>query len=151
MRASATEAPQSLGRIYKNGTRSNSKLLYLFIPGGVIFSFLPGLCLPISYVGHPDASHPAINAVLFAMLPVGLTFSAIGHRMARGEWKGVSKQLHAQLAISGAAFMLITARYALTGVHVRLYPAGLVLAISALLLLSRLYKKFSAHEHYLWP
>lgn len=61
-RASAAGASRPLGRVYKNGAHSKSKLLYLFIPGGVILSVLPGFCLPISYVGHPDAPHPLINS-----------------------------------------------------------------------------------------
>ena len=150
MRASATGASRPLGPVYKNGAHSNSKLLYLFIPGGIIFCYLPGFCLPISYVAHPDTPHPYINFVLFAMLPVGLLFSAVGHRMGRGQWKGVSQQLHAQLAISGAAFVLITARYAFAGSRVHIYPAGVLLAISVILMLSRFYMKHVARDRYPW-
>ena len=150
MRASSAGASRPLGRIYNNGARSNSKLLYLFIPGGVIFSTVPGLCLPISYVGHPDAPHPAINSVLFAMLPVGLLFTAVGHRMACGEWKGVSQKVHAQLALAGLAFIGMVTRYALAGFHVHIYPAGVLLAISVLLMLSRFYMKHIARDRYPW-
>lgn len=149
-RASAAGASRPLGRVYKNGAHSKSKLLYLFIPGGVILSVLPGFCLPISYVGHPDAPHPLINFVLFAMLPLGLLFTAIGHRMSRGQWKAVSRQVHAQLAMSGLAFAAITFRDTLAGAHVRLYPAGILLCISVLLMASRLVMKFVARERYPW-
>ena len=150
MRASATGASRPLGRVYKNGAHSKSKLLYVFIPGGIVFCYLPGFCLPISYVAHPDTLHPYINCILFALLPVGLLFSAVGHRMARGQWKGVSQQLHAQLAISGAAFVLITARYALEGSRVHIYPAGVLLAVSVILMLSRFYMKHVARDRYPW-
>lgn len=140
----------SLGHVYKNGAHSNSKLLYLFIPGGVILSVLPGFCLPISYVGHPDAPHPMLNSVLYAMLPIGLLFTAVGHRMSRGQWKGVSQQVHAMLALAGLAFALITARYAFDGVHVRRYPAGVLLCASLILTASRFWMKFVAREHYPW-
>jgi len=149
-RPSAAGASRPLGRVYKNGAHSNSKLLYVFIPGGVIFSILPGLCLPISYVGHPDTPHPEINSVLFATLPIGLLLTAVGHRMSCGQWKGVSQQLHVQIAYVGLAFMLVTTRYALKGFHVRIYPAGVLLAISAVFFISRFLMKFVAHEHYPW-
>ena len=148
--SAAARSSASLGRVYKNGAHTNSKLLYLFIPGGVILSVLPGFCLPISYVGHPDAPHPLINSVLFAMLPIGLLFTAVGHRMSRGQWKGVSQQVHTQLAMAGVAFALITARYALAGFHVHLYPAGVLLIISVAVMASRLWMKYVARGHYPW-
>lgn len=140
----------SRGHIYKNGAHSNSKLLYVFVPGGIVFSVLPGLCLPISYVGHPDVPHSAINAMLYALLPIGLLFTAIGHRMCAGQWKGVSEQLHARLALAGLAFILITTRDVLAGAVVRLYPAGILLAISAAFIISRLLMKSVAHNRYPW-
>lgn len=150
-RASAAGASRPLGRVYKNGAHSNSKLLYLFIPSGVVFSILPGLCLPISYIGHPDTPHPVINSVLFAMFPLGLIFTAIGHRMSRGQWKGVSQQVHTRIALAGLAFALVTARYALIdGEHVRLYPAGVLLVLSLILYASRFLMKFAARERYPW-
>jgi hypothetical protein len=150
-RASAAGASRPLGRVYKNGARSNSKLLYLFIPGGVIFSLLPGFLLPVKYVGFQGKPDPPIlTFAIWALLPIGLLLTAIGHRMARGQWKGVSQQLHAQLAISGAAFVLITARYALAGFHVHIYPAGVLLAISVILMLSRFYMKHVARDRYPW-
>ena len=150
MRTSATGASHPLGRVYKNGARSNSKLLYLFVPGGVIFTQLPGACLPISYVRHPDTPHPEINAVLFAMLLIGLLFAAIGHRMSRGEWKGVSQRLHAQIAFAGLWYTGVTARYAVHGAHVRAYPAGVLLIISLGLLASRLLVRFAFRNRYPW-
>lgn len=138
------------GRMYKNGARSNSKLLYLFVPGGVIFSVLPGFCLPISYVGHPSAPNPVINAVLFAFLPVGLLFTAAGHRMCTGQWKGLSEQLHAKLALAGTAFLVMTIRYVFDGVTVQVYPAGVLFALSAILIASRLFVKFVARNRYPW-
>lgn len=149
-RKSAAKALPPLGRIYKNGARSDSKLLYLFVPGGYIFSVLPGFCLPISYVGHLDAPHPVLNSVLDALLPLGLLFTAVGHRMCRGQWKGVSEQLHVKLALAGLAFALTTARYALAGMAIHFYPAGVLLLISGILCASRLLMKFVAHNHYPW-
>lgn len=149
-RLSATATSSRFGPVYKNGARSNSRLLYIFVPGGVVFSVLPGFCLPISYIGHPETPHPAINAVLYALLPMGLLFTAIGHRMCRGQWKGVSQQLHAGLALSGLAFVLTTVRYVLDGKAVHVYPAGILLAVGAILLASRLLMKFVARNHYPW-
>ena len=147
---SSAKALPSRGRVYKNGARSNSKLLYLFVPGGVIFSVLPGFCLPISYVGHPVTPHPVINAVLYAFLPLGLLFTAVGHRMCAGQWKGVSEQLHVRLALAGTAFVLTAIQYVFHGEIVHVYPAGILLATSAILLASRLLVKFVAHNRYPW-
>ena len=149
-RTSATGASHSLGRIYKNGARSNSKLLYFFIPGGIVFCYLPGFCLPISYVAHPNTPHPYINFVLFALLPIGLLLSAVGHRMARGQWNGVSQQLHAQLAMTGLWYTLVTARYVFDGAHLRGYPAGVLLMISLILMASRLLVRYAFHNRYPW-
>lgn len=149
-RASGARSSASLGRIYKNGARSNSKFLYVLIPSGVVFSLLAGFCLPISYVGHPKTPHPLLNSVFFAMFPIGLLFTAVGHRMSRGEWKGVSKELHARIALTSLAFVLTTIRYVLNGKSVDFYPAGVLLMISAIFILSRLFMKFIAREHYRW-
>ncbi|HEV2617266.1 MAG TPA: hypothetical protein VGU63_11740 [Candidatus Acidoferrales bacterium] len=146
-----TKASVPLGRVYKNGARSNSKLLYVFIPGGITFSILPGFLLAIKYVGFPAKPDPPIlTFIIWALLPAGLLLTAVGHRMSRGQWKGVSQQLHVALALAGLAFALTTVRYAIDGAHVRIYPAGVLLAISAVFLLSRLLMKFVGHERYPW-
>lgn len=144
-----TSAP--LGRIYKNGARSNSKLLYIFIPGGVIFSILPGFLFAIKYVRFPARPDPpTLTFTIWALFPLGLLLTAVGHRMARGQWKGVSEQLHVKIALAGLAFALTTARYAFYGVHVRLYPAGVLLVVSLVLVASRLLARFGGHNHYRW-
>lgn len=149
-RFSTTQATRSPGPVYKNGAHSKSKLLYLFVPGGIVFSVLPGFCLPISYVSHPDTPHPAINAALFVLLLVGLLFTAIGYRMSAGQWKGVSEQLHARLALAGLAFTVITTMDILNGATLRLLPTGFLLAISAVFMLSRLLVRFVARNRYPW-
>ena len=107
--------------------------------------------MPIKYVGFPaKADPPILSVAIWAMLPLGLLLTAAGHRMSRGQWKGVSRQVHAQLAMSGLAFAAITFRDTLAGAHVRLYPAGILLCISVLLMASRLVMKFVARERYPW-
>lgn len=71
----------SLGRVYKNGAHSSPKLLYLNIPGGVVFSILPGFLLSIKYVGFPAKPDPAILSFAFwTSLPVGLLLTdAVSH------------------------------------------------------------------------
>ena len=124
-------------------------MLYIFVPGGVLFSLLPGFLLPIKYVGFPaKPDPPLLTFFIWMLLPIGLSLTAVGHRMTRGEWRGIGEQLHARAALTGLAFVLITGRYLLAGFRVPFYPAGVLLVLSAGLMISRLLVKSAVRNRH---
>jgi len=131
-----------LAEVPRLSEKTDSKLLYILVPGGIALPIIAGAALAIHYVGHPSAPN---LVVMYALLPLGLLLAAEGERRVTGTWKGVPEELHVRLAAASLVYLGWVFKYVAVGRPIHLYPAGIIALMSGVCLVSRLLIRFTAH------
>jgi hypothetical protein len=121
--------------------KTNSKLLYFLVPGGIALPIIASGALAIHYVGFPGAPN---LFVMYALLPLGLLLAAEGQHRIAGTWESVPEVLHIRLAWAALVYLGWVLKYAVVGRPIHLYPAGILALISGVCLASRLLMRVMA-------